>query len=311
MTTTGYSLTSDDAKPNEDWWIASDDLVIVLDGATIRTDTGCVHGLPWYVHRLGAALFSAAQNRDATLPEAIEYAIGHVAEQHRDTCDLAHPGTPSAAVGIVRHTDDHAEWAILGDITVLVDTTTDGVRVTSDNRVSLTATAERRECDQHLLGTEAKMAAIQAMKPHELAARNVDGGYWIASVVPEAARHAYTGSALLTEVQQYAVCSDGAMRAVDLGVVERPEGVLTVLRHGGPSMLIDQVRHAERRDALGRRVPRNKATDDATAVYVDQTVPPAQEASGVARGEAIAEVAGRFQSGLYGAIPAVDGRVYA
>lgn len=310
MTTTGYSLSSDDDGPNEDWFIASDDLVIVLDGATIRTDTGCIHGLPWYVHQLGARLFSAAQERNVTLPEAIEQAIAQVVDQHRETCDLTHPGTPSAAVGIARHTDERLEWASLGDITVLVDTITDGVQVTSDNRVSGTAVAERRECDQHLLGTAEKMNAIQAMKPHELAARNTEGGYWIASVLPEAARHAYTGSALLTEVWQYAVCSDGTMRAVDLGVVGEPAGVLRVLPHGGPKMLVEQVRAAERRDDLGRRVPRNKGTDDATVVFVDRMPQPERNVSEDQRQTAIEQVVAKGQGRLFGATPALDGHVY-
>lgn len=311
MRISGYSLSSDDAKPNEDWFITSDDLTVVLDGATIRTDTGCVHGLPWYVHQLGAYLFAAAQDRNTSLTEAIRQAIEYVADQHRGICDLTHSGTPSAAVGIARHVGDRLEWASLGDVTILVDTTLDGVRVTSDNRVSSTALEERRECNRHLLGTDAKMAAIQAMKPHELAARNTEGGYWIASVAPEAAERAYTGSTLLTEVQRYAVCSDGAMRAVDLGLVDTPEGVLSVLRHGGPEMLVDQVRRTERRDDLGRRVPRNKGTDDATAVYVDRAVRPEGDAPEFERDDAVDEVTGMTRRDLFGAVPAADGRVYA
>ncbi|MFF0471528.1 hypothetical protein ACFYPX_29345 [Micromonospora zamorensis] len=32
-------------SPNEDWAMASENLIVVLDGATARTGTGCVHGI--------------------------------------------------------------------------------------------------------------------------------------------------------------------------------------------------------------------------------------------------------------------------
>ncbi|MHA6806276.1 hypothetical protein [Salinifilum ghardaiensis] len=270
MTTlTGYTLTSDDDKPNEDWWVASETVVVVLDGATIRTDTGCVHGLPWFVRQLGSTLFSAAQNVATPLPAAIKQAIEHVVDQHSDTCDLTHPGTPSAAIGIVRDTGDRLDWASLGDVTVLVDTINDGVCVTSDDRVSYTAQEERAECDRHLLGTDGKMDAIHAMKPKELAARNVEGGYWIASVDPSAAKHALTGSVQRRAAQSFAVYSDGVGRALDFGLASDAGDLLDQLHRHGPAQTINAVREAERDDSLGKAVPRNKKTDDATAVIAN------------------------------------------
>lgn len=297
-------------KPNEDWYAATDNLIVVLDGATIRTDTGCVHGLPWYVHQLGSALLTAAQDYDTSLPIAIAQAIERVAEFHRSTCDLHHPGTPSAAIGIARRNDERWEWASLGDVSVIVQTP-DGVQVTSDNRVSQIAVPERRECDRYLLGTQEKLDAIHAMKPVELANRNVAGGYWIASVLPEAAEHAYTSSAEADDVARLAVCSDGAMRALDLTSINTPGAVLEVLRATGPETLVDQVRAAEMADSLGRRVPRNKAYDDATAVFLEQAPKPAPATpSEQERQDAIRDVTDRMSSsGLFGATPVVDGRV--
>jgi len=58
---------------------------------------------------------------------------------------------------------------------------------------SETAPAERAEVDRHLIGTPEKAAALIPMKRAELAARNVEGGYWIAAAEPSAADHARTG----------------------------------------------------------------------------------------------------------------------
>ncbi|MEV0082935.1 hypothetical protein [Saccharopolyspora sp. NPDC050642] len=113
------------------------------------------------------------------------------------------------------------------------------------------------------------MTAILAMKEVELASRNREGGYWIASSDPDAAAHSLTGSAPVDQVERVAVCSDGAMRALDLTPIDTTAGVLRVLREAGPGGLVEQVRAAEDGDPLGARVPRNKARDDATAVLVE------------------------------------------
>ncbi|MEV0700099.1 hypothetical protein AB0I53_19630 [Saccharopolyspora sp. NPDC050389] len=181
-------------KPNEDWFVAADGLVVVLDGATIRTDTGCVHGLPWYVRTFGASLVANAADHARDLRDVLAGAIRQVAAAHTDTCDLEHRGTPSAAVGLVRWTSELLEWIVLGDITVIVETTSDGVVATCDDRVSHTGSDERRECDKFLIGTDEKMAAILAMKEVELASRNQEGGYWIASNDPDAATHSLAGA---------------------------------------------------------------------------------------------------------------------
>lgn len=268
MSTTTYTLHGDKQLENEDWYAATNDVMIVLDGATIRTETGCIHGLPWYVRQLGAALLAGAQDSATPLREVLSSAIRQVSDMHRSSCDLSHPGTPSAAVGIARRGDGQLDWLVLGDITIMASTS-DRLTVVVDDRVSRTALDERRECDQYLIGTDAKLAAILAMKDVELASRNVEGGYWIASVLPEAADHAHAGSTALADVWQVAVCSDGAMRALDLTDLTTYADVMQALQTDGPQSLVERVRHAEREDPQGALVPRNKATDDATALFAD------------------------------------------
>lgn len=312
MTTiTAESRPGTPDRENEDWYAASGDLVVVLDGATIRTDTGCVHGLPWFVRQLGAAIMTTANNRDQGLATALSTAIQHVVDLHSDTCDLTHPGTPSAAVGLVRRNDDQLEWLVLGDITVMVEAT-DGLTVTVDDRVSKTALAERAECNRYLASDPAKPAVIRAMKDVELASRNVKGGYWIASVDPAAAEHAHTGSTAYQDVYRFGVCSDGTMRALDLTGIDSHEGVMRVLRQR-PGLLLDQVRQAEHADPEGARNPRNKITDDATVVYVDVQPKPARELTDAERQAALdsnqTAATARTGGNLFGAIPTRDGRV--
>ena len=264
MNYTAASVPGSDA-PNEDWFSVTPELIVVLDGATVRTETGCVHGLPWYVQQLGMAL-SRFTSGPCSLTWVLARSIEHVANLHRVDCDLQHPGTPSAAVGIVRMRNGVQERLVLGDISVVTETASD-LWVVSDTRVSGTALAERAEADRFPLGSSAKMEAILAMKPHELAARNVPGGYYIAAADPSAAQEALVSEVPLSDIHRFAVLSDGAARFVDLFGLEDWKVALDYLESTGPEAFVEAVRMAERGDPEGIRFPRNKGADDATAVF--------------------------------------------
>jgi hypothetical protein len=263
-----YSATRP-GKPtteNEDWCAATSDLLVVLDGATVRTDTGCHHGIPWYTRKLGAGIIAAAAVRSTTLAAALSAAIAGVRELHPE-CNLDHPGTPSAGVGIVRWNETTLQYLVLGDVSVVIDTGIEVVEV-SDQRVSQTASAERAEADRHLIGTPEKAAALVDMKHAELAARNVDGGYWIAAADPNAADHALYGELPRFTVRRLAVLSDGAARAVAaFDLFTSWSAALDAIEEHGPEEFIKLVRRTEMADPLGAHHPRNKASDDATVVY--------------------------------------------
>lgn len=248
----------DPSVPNEDWYLATPELVVVCDGATVRTETGCRHGAAWYASRLGMAMADWTGFLD--LQESLGRAIEDVAGMH-SACDLEHPGTPSAGIAVVHVTEGLLRYLVLGDVTIAIDTTTGPVVIT-DQRVSATASVERAEADVWPIGTPQKAAALLKMKPVELAARNVDDGYWIAAADPSAAEHAITGEIPFAEARRFAVLTDGAMRYSDLFNMGDLSSVLDI----APDRLIRLVRNAEDHDPLGIRYPRNKRHDDATAV---------------------------------------------
>jgi hypothetical protein len=254
-------------RDNEDWLHVDQDLVVVLDGATARTDTGCRHGVTWYAQRLGTSVVELARDLSVPLPHVLAAAITQVADEHRGTCDLEHPGTPSAAIGLLRFRSATLEYLVLGDVSLVIDQG-GRIRVVSDDRVSRTASAQRAEADRHPIGSPSKAAALLAMKHAELAARNVPDGYWIAEADPTAAQHALTGTAKIDGRARVAVLSDGAARAVAFGLLDWPD-TLDMLSSEGPAALIARIRRAEAQDPRGIRWRRNKRSDDATAVYID------------------------------------------
>lgn len=241
------------------------DTVAVLDGATARTDTGCVHGVAWFVQRLAAAIGRNSENAPA---EALAASIADVADQHSVTCDLNHPATPSAAVAIVQARDGFLRYLALGDVAIALCQGT-GIHVLTDTRVNTTAQVERALADALPSGSAEKDEALVRMKRAELNSRNVAGGFWVAATNPNIVSEAVTGQLPLREIRATAVLSDGATRAVDpLGLYDWP-GLMKVLRSSGPDQLIRHVRAAEESDPTGVRWPRNKVHDDATAVLIE------------------------------------------
>jgi hypothetical protein len=249
--------------PSEDWYAVSSDLVVVLDGATVRTETGCIHGAAWYAHQLGSNIVWLAKDCERTLTDVLFSAIAAVANLHPD-CDLSHPGTPSAAVAIVQRVENQLRYLVLGDVSILVDDGSSDVLI-SDSRVSATASAQREEADRWLIGSPQKAAALLEMKHAELAARNTEGGYWIAATDPFAAQHAITG--VIEAPGCFAVLTDGAARYVDLFELGHWRHVLSFLRSCGPAEMVKLVRSVESHDPLGIGYPRNKCSDDATVVF--------------------------------------------
>jgi len=159
-------------------------MAAVLDGATVRIDTGCIHGVPWFVENLAGAL---VKHKEVSPANALTAAIAETAAAHRDTCDLNHPGTPSAALAIAQVRDDSLRYLVLGDVTLAIETT-DGLRIITDNRVDSTAMAERAVADAPPAGSLEKAEALIRMKHAELAARNVSGGFWVAAADPRLPR---------------------------------------------------------------------------------------------------------------------------
>jgi len=249
--------------PNEDLIVTGRDMVVILDGATARTETGCVHGVAWYVQQLAAAI---TDHPDLLPADALALAIVRVANLH-PACDLDHPGTPSAAAAILQARDGILHYLVLGDVTVAAHTNT-GLRVITDDRVSGTALAERAAADQLPNGSAEKTAALVAMKRVELAARNTAGGFWIAAADPRVVQHAITGEIPLAAVRQVALLTDGAARAIKPLELHNCPGLMTLLETAGPEELIRQVRTAESNDPEATRWPRNKIHDDATAALV-------------------------------------------
>ncbi|GLZ04831.1 hypothetical protein Acsp03_22970 [Actinomadura sp. NBRC 104412] len=259
------------AKPdraNEDFAAAVPGAVVLLDGAgpPAGMPSGCVHGTAWYARTLGGLLLAEIQP-GRQLAESLGRAIERVNALHGAACDLAHPGTPSATVAMARLQDGKLDHLVLADSVLVLDRKGADPAVMSDDRLAVTTRELRKDLDALPTGSAEHTAALRSFTEALAGYRNRPGGFWVASTDPQAADQALTGSNAGDELRALAVLSDGASRLVDrFGLLTWP-GLLDVLRQDGAEALIARTRAAERDDPEGRRWPRGKTHDDATAIF--------------------------------------------
>jgi hypothetical protein len=223
------------AWPNEDFVGAVPTAAVLLDGAGISgIESICRHGIAWYTHRLGAALLGRLSRNDVEdLRTTLGDAIGEVTHDHRDTCDVTNPSSPSATVVLFRLNGDDAEYLILADSYLVLDQTNETVVITDErevqirNRYAAPMRAAVRDTPEY---ERARAAAIVGFR----ATRNQPGGFWVAKDDPRAADEAVA-----------ALFSNGASRIVDrFGLADWPQ-VMTLLDTAGPTEVIRRVREAE------------------------------------------------------------------
>lgn len=225
---------------------------------------GCHHGVAWYAQQLGAGALAALVGRpDLLLTEGLYEALAAVAASHADTCDLSDPGTPCAAVGILRLGTDTVDTLALSDVTVMVEND-HGPHITCDLRIEEISGTEPEAVAGLLFNTPEHKAALTALVSNQTRTRNRPDGWWVAAADPEAARHAVANSYPRSAVRRLAIFSDGATRPVDqMGLYRWPE-YLDLLDKVGPAGLIAHVREIETADPEGATHPRTKRHDDAT-----------------------------------------------
>ncbi|GIH10320.1 hypothetical protein Rhe02_83870 [Rhizocola hellebori] len=258
---------------NEDLLYRHGSVLGVFDGVSQApgADTGCVHGVVWYVNRLSQHLNDALEGRpNDNLSEALATAIERVRGDHGGQCDLDNPGTPAASICLVRPTQGRLEYLLLCDCILVVD---DGstASVLLDQRFERAIAAIRDEnlASPMPFDSAEHAAKLQAVNRRKQLLTNTPDGYWIAAASPEAARHAITGDLDIgpSHVRSVALLTDGAARIVDPFALISWRELMDLLAHHGPEALIHAVRVAEQRDIGGSKHPRFKKHDDATAIF--------------------------------------------
>ncbi|MET7752114.1 hypothetical protein [Micromonospora sp. NPDC005367] len=244
-------------RVNEDFTGAVPTAAVLIDGAGIPgAESICRHGVAWYATRLGGRLLGLVSLvRDRSLPALLAEAIEQVTDDHRDTCDVADPVSPSATVAILRVADGLVDHLVLGDSVLVLDRAGDTPLVVTDPREVVISRSYRSAIEATVAGSDEYHRLLRELRAN----RNQPGGFWVAKDDPRAAEQAITGSCPAAGLAGAVLLSNGASRIVDrFALADWPE-VLTVLASSGPAEIIRRVRQAEARHAV--------PADDATIAY--------------------------------------------
>jgi len=258
---------------NEDFVAAVPNAVVLLYGAGISgIEDICRHGVAWYTHHLGGALIARLSREDGRdLRDILGEAIEEVTDDHRDTCDVTNPSSPSATVALLRVNEETADYLVLSDSFVLLENKDSTTRVITDDR----EVAIRQRFTAPMLATvkdtpDYEHAREEAIKGFR-ASRNQPGGFWVAKNDPGAAQEAVVGSVPNADVVSATLLSNGASRIVDrFGLTDWP-GVVAMLGNDRPAAIIEKVREAEANDG--------QEADDATIAYCELSVSRPAEAA--------------------------------
>lgn len=257
---------------NEDFAAASATAAVLLDGATTPPghEIGCVHGVAWFARTLGALLLAACDDpASGSLTECLRGSISQVRSLHGSSCDLTHPGTPTATVVAIRVRTGTLEYLVLADSSLVLTTDAGDTEVISDRRLSEVLADSRAALARVPPDHPGRPAAFRAHAATVRRLRNAPGGFWVASPDPAVAEHALTGFRPLASLRSALLLSDGVTRLTeDYGLATLAE-LMQAARLEGPARLIRWVRAAEESDPDGTRWKRRKLSDDATAVYCD------------------------------------------
>ncbi|MFJ9039548.1 protein phosphatase 2C domain-containing protein [Streptomyces sp. NPDC102406] len=248
-------------RPNEDYASVAvpacgqGGSLVVLDGVTPPpTPYGCLHSVPWFTARLGAALAELSTSlRDMTLGDILAAAITRTAEAHRATCDLSHPRTPQATVALARWDAERVEYLVLSDAALLVEAPDGAVTALLDDRLA------------RLPRTSLASDAVA-----DATVRNKEGGFFTAAADPTVAARAVTGTLPRARVRALTALTDGVTRWVEKFHQGDWGDLFALVRKEGAQGAVARVRALEDADARARTyLRRSKTHDDATLVYAE------------------------------------------
>ena len=266
---------TDGAGVNEDLAGADPPFYWVIDGST-----------PLFGHKVKSSRSDAewlaltidawlrrylADGTDRDLKHVIESLATVLGRAYKKAGVPVGPEGPSAALALVRLRPGRVDYAVLGDVTVVIRSQR-RVEVVRDERVTEfdreAIEILEREFEEGATYETAHRVLRETLRNNRKF-MNAQPGYWILANRASAARHAVAGSERIDSGAEVLVMSDGFARVVDtFGLYRGWNGLLAHARKESLESALEALRAAERRDPQCRRFPRLSPFDDATALYI-------------------------------------------
>jgi hypothetical protein len=245
-----------DASSSQDRIYTTQDAVIVLDGASAFVPVEVSPST--YVEALGRFLVEGLV-ADPRIP--LTDLLAQAIEESALLLDLRPGSSPSSTVAIARLDDNVLDILVLGDSQIATPH-----RIYVDDRIASFAQPQRAEYRARLAAghgyDETHRELLKALQQEQAQHRNVNGGYWIAEAVPDAAHHAITRQSSLDATPWLVLATDGAYRPMrHLGLDAWTD--IAVKDDGELQSLVENLDRWESEiDPHGRALPRAKRRDD-------------------------------------------------
>jgi Protein phosphatase 2C len=268
-------VVTDGAGVNEDLAGADPPFYWVLDGSTPlfgHTVKSSRSDAEWLVLTIDTWLRRNLADRTDFDPTRLIGSLARVlGREYKKEGVPVGPEGPSAALALVRVRTGAVDYAVLGDVTVVIRSRR-RVEVVRDEKVTEFDRAAieilTRELDAGATYDHAHRVLGDTLRSNRRY-MNSQPGYWILTNRSRAARHAVAGTKRIAPGAEVLVMSDGFARVVDtFGLYRGWNGLLAHARKKSLNSALEALRAAERRDPQCRRFPRLSPFDDATALYL-------------------------------------------
>ncbi|MBV8976855.1 MAG: protein phosphatase 2C domain-containing protein [Alphaproteobacteria bacterium] len=270
------SLPGDPAKPNDDAWGQTSTAAVVLDGATNL----CEPLLPgdsdaaWLARFAARRLMAHAQDgrpARASLEAALGEAQRSFAGLRRRPPTRNHEN-PHASMMFVTAAQDGFDALWFGDCGALALPPAGPAQIVGDAFDKRAAEARRVRM---LADAKGLAPAARASRPEFLSALraardtvNTDKGGWLFGPDPKAAEHVRSAHVAAAPGTLLLLASDGFLALACDFACHDADGLIAAARDKGLEALGIQLRAVENDDPDGRKFPRFKTSDDATAVLL-------------------------------------------
>jgi hypothetical protein len=261
----------------------------VLDGATGLGDKPLLPGrsdAAWLASAYDARLHANADRTGCELQQLFADVIADVGAEF-EACRLRAPANrfelPSAGMVFVRLREADLEYACLGDCRAILSFSRNA-HVFSTGGSPLqhldAAILERMEAlrrSDTSMSYEKVRRAVQSDLRANRNLLNTEGGYWVLSTDPTAARHMEVGAVPLDGVGliRGLLVSDGFYRLVDtFGIYPDNAALLSAALEQGLATMLTELRMLEDADPECIAYPRLKPKDDATALLFENIESP-------------------------------------
>lgn len=252
----------------------------LLDGATTPTNMDILNNCDtlWLVNKINYYLTVNSFNNDLSLNKLLKLSFQNIQDDFLkeispDIHKLNNFYVPTSTIALIKINKSHIDYAILGDSTILIKTNSNFIEIT-DKRLKSIAIKERNAiADLVSTGISYSDPKINTLHKElvqkEQSLLNKDNGYWMASLDPNVANHAITGSYNFEQEVQVSLMSDGLTRAyTHFPICDSWESLLEYIENNGIEHCINQIRKYENNDTHGSKYKRTKKSDDASGLYL-------------------------------------------